>query len=88
MYELWGVLTHTGRSADSGHYMAWTKNDKGTDYSPFSRHQSLIARTKGIWQKYDDDKVSDVKEDEIAQLDGGGDRAMAYLLLYKSKPLQ
>lgn len=42
----------------------------------------------GVWQKYDDDKVTDVKEEEVAQLDGGGDRAMGYLLLYKSKPLQ
>lgn len=25
MYELIAVLTHTGRSAESGHYVAWTK---------------------------------------------------------------
>ncbi len=24
-YELFGVLTHKGRSADSGHYTAWVK---------------------------------------------------------------
>lgn len=29
LYELVGVLTHCGRSADSGHYIAWTK-DKST----------------------------------------------------------
>jgi ubiquitin carboxyl-terminal hydrolase 14 len=28
-YELKGVLTHKGRSADSGHYVAWTKQADG-----------------------------------------------------------
>jgi ubiquitin carboxyl-terminal hydrolase 14 len=28
-YELIAVLTHKGRSADSGHYVAWTKQDDG-----------------------------------------------------------
>lgn len=28
-YELTGVLTHKGRSADSGHYVAWTKQEDG-----------------------------------------------------------
>lgn len=29
-YELCGVLTHKGRSADSGHYVAWVKQDDGS----------------------------------------------------------
>ena len=28
-YELCAVLTHVGRTAESGHYIAWTKNTKG-----------------------------------------------------------
>lgn len=28
-YALRAVLTHTGRSADSGHYISWIKDDKG-----------------------------------------------------------
>lgn len=28
-YELIGVLTHKGRSADSGHYVSWTKKSDG-----------------------------------------------------------
>lgn len=28
-YELFGVLTHKGRSADSGHYVAWVKQKDG-----------------------------------------------------------
>jgi len=29
-YELTGVLTHKGRSADSGHYVAWVKQADGS----------------------------------------------------------
>lgn len=29
-YELQGVLTHKGRSADSGHYVAWVKQADGS----------------------------------------------------------
>lgn len=28
MYELIGVLTHVGRTADAGHYMAWTRSQE------------------------------------------------------------
>lgn len=63
------MLTHTGRSADSGHYMAWAKEN-------------------GEWYKYDDDKVTPVTEAQILELDGGGDRAMAYLLVYGAIPLE
>lgn len=29
VYDLVAVLTHKGRSADSGHYVAWVKQDNG-----------------------------------------------------------
>jgi ubiquitin carboxyl-terminal hydrolase 14 len=29
-YKLTGVLTHKGRSADSGHYVAWTRQKDGS----------------------------------------------------------
>lgn len=29
-YELYAILTHKGRSADSGHYMAWVRHEGGT----------------------------------------------------------
>lgn len=32
IYDLVAVLTHKGRSADSGHYVAWVKQENG----PFS----------------------------------------------------
>jgi ubiquitin carboxyl-terminal hydrolase 14 len=55
-YELYAVLTHIGRSADSGHYMAWVR-DGNTDN----------------WWKFDDDKVSPVKTEDVLKLEGGGD---------------
>jgi uncharacterized UBP type Zn finger protein len=35
IYDLVAVLTHKGRSADSGHYVAWVKQENG------KLHQSL-----------------------------------------------
>ena len=37
-YELHAVLTHKGRSADSGHYVAWTRN-KDDSWTEFDDHQ-------------------------------------------------
>ncbi|KAJ3089887.1 Ubiquitin carboxyl-terminal hydrolase 14 [Quaeritorhiza haematococci] len=71
LYDLVAVLTHVGRAADSGHYIAWVKNPESEDE----------------WWKYDDDKVSPVKTEEISKLEGGGDWHTAYILLYKSKTL-
>lgn len=68
-YELIGVLTHKGRSADSGHYVSWTK------------HHS----TDGQWVQFDDDKMILRKDEEVLALSGGGDWHMAYLLLFKAQ---
>jgi ubiquitin carboxyl-terminal hydrolase 14 len=66
-YHLFAVLTHMGRSADSGHYIAWVR----------SQHD------KDIWWKFDDDIVTAVLSKDISNLDGGGDWHMAYLCLYQ-----
>lgn len=65
-YQLQAVLTHTGRTADSGHYMGWVRREG----------------VPNQWFKYDDDKVSIVDDAAIKNLDGGGDWHMAYILLY------
>lgn len=54
-YDLIAVLTHKGRSANSGHYVAWTKNAKN-----------------GQWCMFDDDVVTQVTEEDILKLSGGG----------------
>jgi ubiquitin carboxyl-terminal hydrolase 14 len=52
MYELHSIVTHKGRSADSGHYIGWVRQAPGSDY----------------WWKYDDDVVTESRTDEIMKL--------------------
>ncbi|KAJ3049110.1 Ubiquitin carboxyl-terminal hydrolase 14 [Rhizophlyctis rosea] len=40
------------------------------------------------WWKFDDDKVSQVKRDDITKLEGGGDWHTAYIALYRAKDLE
>jgi ubiquitin carboxyl-terminal hydrolase 14 len=68
-YELMGVVTHKGRSADSGHYIGWVRQSPGSEY----------------WWKYDDDTVTEVNTTEILNLKGGGDWHTAYLNFYRFK---
>ncbi|KAF6005205.1 Ubiquitin carboxyl-terminal hydrolase 14 [Cyanidiococcus yangmingshanensis] len=73
LYDLFAVLTHQGRTADSGHYVAWVRDlDQSMDRS--------------IWLKYDDDRIETVDEEQIMRLCGGGDWHMAYICFYKMRP--
>lgn len=67
LYELLGVITHQGASADSGHYCSYVKK-KGGD-----------GKT---WYFFNDDRVSEVGEDKIEQLSGGGESHSALICLY------
>ena len=69
LYELMGVVTHKGRSADSGHYIGWVRKEAGS----------------GQWWKYDDDKVSEATTADVLNLKGGGDWHTAYLNFYRFK---
>ncbi|KAM9924835.1 hypothetical protein OXX59_004280 [Metschnikowia pulcherrima] len=73
VYELTTVITHSGISADSGHYQAFTKNeaDLGGD----------------SWWRFDDNKVSAVSREKIETLAGGGESDSALILVYKAKGL-
>ncbi|EGR34188.1 ubiquitin specific peptidase, putative [Ichthyophthirius multifiliis] len=64
-YELIAVLTHQGRSADSGHYVAW------------------VHLSGDTWCQYNDNIVTEHNISEIMDLRGGGDRHMAYYLIYR-----
>lgn len=57
LYELLGVVTHQGASADSGHYCSYVKK-KGGD-----------GKT---WYFFNDDRVTEVPEEKIEALSGGG----------------
>ncbi|CAJ0913993.1 10103_t:CDS:2, partial [Entrophospora sp. SA101] len=54
LYDLCAVLTHIGEDADSGHYVAWVCKDDDSDE----------------WLKFDDDRVSTVKKEDIQKLCG------------------
>ena len=125
-YELCAILTHQGRSADSGHYIAWVLGNDGESTKLSARfvnccfvcigwlgghrvsppfffsspqkgeedyttvlfdHPGVLPFShmrKGKWLKFDDDKVSEVSEDEVKKLSGKGGRK---LLLWHQKGL-
>jgi len=70
LYDLKCIVTHKGRSADSGHYMSYVKitNPKNSQVQE--------------WYKFDDAIVTLVSEEEVMRLCGGGDRDMAYFCMY------
>ncbi|XP_042484039.1 ubiquitin carboxyl-terminal hydrolase 6 isoform X1 [Macadamia integrifolia] len=52
IYELVSVLTHKGRSADSGHYVAWVKQENGKwiqydDDNPIPQREDDITKLSG-----------------------------------------
>merc|ERR1712039_1022803 len=65
-YELCGIVTHKGRSANSGHYIGYSKDS-----------------ARGIWLKFDDEDVTEIKADDVKQLYGGGDHQMAFLCMFR-----
>ncbi|CAI5476822.1 unnamed protein product [Closterium sp. Yama58-4] len=52
LFDLTAVLTHKGRSADSGHYVAWVKQESGKwiefdDEQPIMRNEEEIVNLAG-----------------------------------------
>jgi ubiquitin carboxyl-terminal hydrolase 14 len=82
VYDLFAVVTHKGRDADGGHYMAWVKADHNAG------DVKKIADTNEDnedWFVFDDDEVSPCKTEDILKLKGGGDWHMSYLNFYRFK---
>lgn len=67
LYELRGVITHQGASADSGHYTAFVK--KAAKKDAFT---GKMKEEDGKWWWFNDEKVSEVEADRIETLSGGG----------------
>ncbi|KAF1348654.1 ubiquitin carboxyl-terminal hydrolase [Delphinella strobiligena] len=78
LYELRGVITHQGSSADSGHYTAYVKKSgkKGPD--------GKLEEEDGKWWWFNDDKVSEVEAEKIETLTGGGESHSALICLYRA----
>jgi len=84
LYELVGIVTHTGAAADSGHYMGFVKKSAlhpvkvggvvpvlatGGGPGPSS---AAIDEDDEDWYKFDDEKVTLFPSDKLSSLDGGG----------------
>jgi ubiquitin carboxyl-terminal hydrolase 14 len=78
-YNLISVITHIGRSADSGHYIAWVKDD----ITNIDGNAGVKDVQRDLWWKCDDETISPVTSDDIKKLDGGGDWHVAYSCIYK-----
>ncbi|KAF2666395.1 cysteine proteinase [Microthyrium microscopicum] len=78
LYELRGIITHQGMTADSGHYTAFVKK------SPVKDPRTGEEVEDGKWWWFNDDKVSEYESDRIEQLSGGGQSHSALVLLYRA----
>jgi ubiquitin carboxyl-terminal hydrolase 14 len=67
LYELRGVITHQGASADSGHYTSFIKKQGAKDITTGKRKAE-----DGKWWWFNDEKVSEVDAERIQTLAGGG----------------
>ena len=74
LYDLRGIITHQGASADSGHYTSYVKKEGLKDPKTGKRGEE-----DGNWWWFNDDKVSEVPSEKIQTLSGGGK-------VYSSRP--
>ena len=75
-YALQCVISHKGRTADSGHYIAWTRKEVTVTEGDKTVKNSF-------WVVIDDTNSSVVSEEDVKRLNGGGESHSAYVLLYK-----
>jgi ubiquitin carboxyl-terminal hydrolase 14 len=71
LYELRGVITHQGASADSGHYTSYVKKTGRLVDDP-KAPGGKRREEDGKWWWFNDDKVSEVDAEKIDTLAGGG----------------
>jgi ubiquitin carboxyl-terminal hydrolase 14 len=79
LYELRGIVTHQGASADSGHYTSYVKKQ-----GPLDPKTGKRGEEDGKWWWFNDDKVSEVEAEKIDTLSGGGESHSALILLYRA----
>ncbi|KAF7507213.1 hypothetical protein GJ744_010771 [Endocarpon pusillum] len=83
LYELRGVITHQGASADSGHYTSYVKKTGRMVDDP-KAPGGKRREEDGKWWWFNDDKVSEVDPEKIETLAGGGESHSALILLYRA----
>jgi len=84
LYELIAIIAHKGAAADAGHYIGFVKKSV---FHTREGEQEWSDDDDEDWYKFDDDKVSVFPVEKLTTLDGGGEDASAYVLLYKSKSI-
>jgi ubiquitin carboxyl-terminal hydrolase 14 len=72
LYELRGVITHQGASADSGHYTAYVKQQSRKADNDQTGSKRREEEDNNKWWWFNDDKVSEVEAEKIETLAGGG----------------
>lgn len=89
-YDLLSVVTHTGRYATRGHYIAWKKaKESDADNSDGSSEVNVMGVNKKrkindpTWLQFDDDKVTTHKFSSVDLTGGRSDYHIAFLLLFK-----
>ncbi|POS86272.1 hypothetical protein EPUL_005246, partial [Erysiphe pulchra] len=82
LYELRGIVTHQGASADGGHYTSFIKKQ-----GPLDPKTGQCGAEDGKWWWFNDEKVSEVEAEKIKTLAGGGESHSALILLYRAVPL-
>lgn len=84
-YELFAVVTHEGRTAEGGHYVAWLKDDAAPPPAAGSGGAGGTGKkAEAGWLVFDDETVARVGADKIRKLHGGGDYHMAYMCFYRA----
>jgi ubiquitin carboxyl-terminal hydrolase 14 len=71
LYELRGVITHQGASADSGHYTSYVKKQGRLVDDP-KAPGGKRREEDGKWWWFNDHKVTAVEPEKIETLSGGG----------------
>lgn len=84
LYDLVAIVTHKGADADAGHYIGFVKKSV---FHAKPGGGPAFDEDDEDWYKFDDDKVSVFPREKLGTIDGGGEDASAYVLLYRSKPL-
>ncbi|KAK9473689.1 uncharacterized protein V1510DRAFT_317412 [Dipodascopsis tothii] len=85
LYELIGVITHQGASADAGHYQCFAKQLDGSHTAaPAGPPGAANKKEEPAWWRFNDDKVTEVPQSRIETFAGGGEADSALILLYRA----
>jgi len=80
LYELQGIITHQGASADSGHYCSYVRKELDEEDEEEASKKAVGTLASGgvsgaeasKWWFFNDERVTEVGWDRIEQLAGGG----------------